>query len=106
MSDNVTEINLNIFGSKIRKVSRCRPAVLNKTILENSQNFFFTKEAPLQSITKLQSFSSEWLFHSALLFFRKKVYFFECLYFIVYDIRMSLYFYWLRKEPSIKYARN
>ena len=29
------------------------------------------------------------------LFFRKEIYFFECLYFSEYDIRMSLYIFWL-----------
>ena len=38
--------------------------------------------------------------------FSKEIYFFECLYFSEYDIRMSLYVFWLRKGPSIKYVRN
>ena len=40
-------------SSKIRKVSRCRPTVSNKTILAIKQEFFFTKVAPLQSITDI-----------------------------------------------------
>ena len=40
------------------------------------------------------------------LFFRKVIYFFECLYFSEYNIRMSLYVIWLRKVSSIKYVRN
>ena len=39
------------YGSEIWKVSRCRPAVLNETILATRQGFFFTKLAPVQSIT-------------------------------------------------------
>ena len=42
-----------------------------------------------------------------LLFFRKEINFFKCLYFTKYDIRMSLYvFFWLRKGPSSQYVRN
>ena len=42
---------LDWYGPKIQKVSRCRSAVLNETILENRQEFFFTKVAHTQSIT-------------------------------------------------------
>ena len=37
-------------GSKIRKVSSCRPTLSNETILANKQELFFTKVAPVQSI--------------------------------------------------------
>ena len=50
----MTDIKLNILdgnGSKIWKVSRYRPAVSNETIVATSQGLFFTKVAPLQSIT-------------------------------------------------------
>ena len=40
------------------------------------------------------------------LFLRKEIYFFECLHFNEYNIRMPLYVFWLRKGPSIKYVRN
>ena len=40
------------------------------------------------------------------LFFRKDIYFFECLYFSEYYIRMSLYDFWLRKGPLIKNVYN
>ena len=43
-------ISLDGHDSKIRKVSRCRTTVSNK-ILATKQEFFFTKEAPVQSIT-------------------------------------------------------
>ena len=46
-------ISLDGYGSKIRKVSRCRPTVSNETILGTKQEFFFTKVAPLQSITDI-----------------------------------------------------
>ena len=36
----------------------------------------------------------------------KNLFFFECLYFSEYDIRMLLFFFWLRNRPSIKYIRN
>ena len=45
-------------------------------------------------------------FRSYDLFFRKEIYFFECFFFSQYDISMSLYVFWLRKEPSIKYVHN
>ena len=37
---------------------------------------------------------------------KKKKFFFECLYFSEYDIRMLLLVFWLRNRPSIKYVRN
>ena len=40
------------------------------------------------------------------LFFHKEIYFFECIDFSEYNIRMSLYVFWLKKESSIKYVRN
>ena len=46
-------ISLDGYGSKIRKVSRCRPTVSNETILATKQEFFFTKVAPVQSITDI-----------------------------------------------------
>ena len=50
----MTDIKLNILdgnGSKIWKVSRWRTAVSNETIVATIQGLFFTKVAPLQSIT-------------------------------------------------------
>ena len=50
----MTDIKLNILDgndSKIRKVSRCKTAVSNETIVATIQGLFFTKVAPLQSIT-------------------------------------------------------
>ena len=46
-------MSLDGYGSKTRKVSRCRPAVSNETILATRQEFFFTKVAPVQSITDI-----------------------------------------------------
>ena len=40
------------------------------------------------------------------LFFRKEVYRLKCSCFSEYDIWMSLYIFWLKKQPSIKYVRN
>ena len=37
----------------IQEVSRCRPTVSNETIIATKQEFFFTKVAPLQSITDI-----------------------------------------------------
>ena len=52
MLDNAAGIKLNIFGygSKIRTVSRCRPAVSNEAIPATMQKFLFTKVAPVHSI--------------------------------------------------------
>ena len=36
-----------------KHVSRCRPTVWNETILATKQEFFFTKVAPVQSITDI-----------------------------------------------------
>ena len=45
-------------------------------------------------------------FYTIIYFFVKKIYFVICLYFSEYDIRMSLYVFWLAKRPSIRYVRN
>ena len=44
-------IYLDGYGSKIRKVSRCRPTVSVETILATKKGFLFTKVAPVQNIT-------------------------------------------------------
>ena len=44
-------MSLDGYGSKTRKVSRCRPAVSNETILATRQEFILTEVAPVQSIT-------------------------------------------------------
>ena len=36
----------------------------------------------------------------------KNLFFFECLYFSEYDIRVLLFVFWLRNRPSIKYVSN
>ena len=48
-----SSISLDRYGSKIRKVSRCRPAASNKTILATRQEFILTKVVPVQSITDI-----------------------------------------------------
>ena len=45
--------SLEEYGLNMRKVSRCRPAVLNETILANRLEFFYTKVAPTESITDI-----------------------------------------------------
>ena len=44
-------ISLDGYDSKIQKVSRYRPTLSNGTILATKQEFFFTKVAPVKSIT-------------------------------------------------------
>ena len=46
-------ISLDGYGSKMRKVGRCRPTVSNETILATKQGFFFTKVVHVQSITDI-----------------------------------------------------
>ena len=41
------------YGSKIRKVSICRPTVSNETTLSNKQELLFTKVAPIQIMTDI-----------------------------------------------------
>ena len=94
------------------KVSRCRPTVSNGTILATTQEFFFTKVAPAQSITDilLLAFLSIMLpfisSNTPVYFFVKNYFFFECLYFSEYYIRMLLFVFSLRNRPSIKYVRK
>ena len=46
-------ISLDGSGSKIWKVSKCRPTVSKETILATTQEFYFTKVAPVQGITDI-----------------------------------------------------
>ena len=93
-------ISLDGYGSKIWKVSRCRPTVSNETILATKQEFFFTKVTPVKSITDIVLLGFwlillPWMFISSYItiyFFVKNAFSFECLYFSKYDIRMFLSF--------------
>ena len=89
-------ISLDGYGSKIWKVSRCRPIVSNETVLATKQEFFFTKVAPVQNITDIVLLDFwlmllSWMFISSYttIYFFVKNFFSECLYFSGYDIRMS-----------------
>ena len=46
-------ISLDGYGSKIWKVSRCRPTASYETILATKQELFFVKLAPVQDITDI-----------------------------------------------------
>ena len=46
-------ISLDEYGSKIRKVSRCRPALSNETTLATRKEFILTKVVQVQSITDI-----------------------------------------------------
>ena len=100
------------YGSKIRKVSKCRPTVSNETILINKQEFFFTKVDHVQGITDIVHLGFwlillSWIFfHPTPNYFFVKDFFFECLYFCEYNIRMFLFVFWLRNRPSIKCVRT
>ena len=100
------------YGSKIQKVGRWRPTISNETILAIKQEFFFTKAAPVQSITDIAilgflintaSLNVYFILHYHL-FFRKD-FFFECLYFSEYDIQIFLLvFGWEMSYPLSTYA--
>ena len=85
--------------------------VLNETILATKQEFFFTKLAPVQSITGivLLGFSlillpGMFISYYTIIYFFVNNFFFEYLYFSEYDIWMILFVFWLRNRPSIKYV--
>ena len=73
-------ISFDGYGSKIRKINRCRLVVLNKTILATRQELFFTKAAPIQSITNIvlvgfKLMLPSWMFisfYATICFFIKK----------------------------------
>ena len=108
-----SSISLDRHGSKIRKVSRCGPAVSNGTIPATGQEFFFAKVAPVQSITDIVLLDFwlmllSWIIFSSytIIYFFVKNFFLE-VHISVNTIFECLYmFFLLRKEPSIKYLRN
>ena len=95
--------------------------ILNFTILQYrlklfqqlSGSFSLQKQPPVQSIADivLLGFSLILLpgifisYYTIIYFFVNK-FFFECLYFSEYNIRMFLFVFWLRNRSSIKYVRN
>ena len=46
------------------------------------------------------------ILYYTIIYFFVKIFFYECLYFSEYDIRMFLFVFWLRNRPSFKYVRN
>ena len=87
-------ISLEGLDSKIWKVSRCRPAVSNETILVTRQECFVTKVARVLSITDLvllinAAFPNVYFILHYHLHFQKELYFFECLYISEYDVQIS-----------------
>ena len=87
--------------------------VSNETILATKQEFFFRKVAPVQSITDI-ALLRLWLillpgmFISSytIIYFYVNNFFFKCLYFSEYDIRMFLFVFWSRNRSYINYVRN
>ena len=91
-------MSLDGYGSKIRKLSRCRPTVSNGTILATKQEFFFTNVAPIQNITDivLLGFLLILLLYFILhyhLFFRKEFFFFSNVYISVNTIFECCYLF-------------
>ena len=103
-----SSICLDGYGSKIRKVSRCRPAASNEINLATRQEFHFTKVAPVQSIIDIVLLDFllillSWMFIScyATIYFFVKNFIFSNVCFNECDIIMSLYVFWLRKGQSV-----
>ena len=103
-------VSLDVYGSKIRKASRCRPVASNETNVATRQEFYLTKVATVQSIILLD-FSLillSWMFiscYTTIDFFVKKFIFsnvyvpvntiFECL---------DMFFDWDRGNQLSTYA--
>ena len=111
MRSSSISLSLDEKDSKIWKVSRCRTAVSNETIPAARNKFFFTKVAPVQTITDIELLNFwlmllYWMFilsYATIYFFVKKLFF---QMFIFQWIRYSsLYVFWLRKWQSIKYVQ-
>ena len=104
------KICLDGYGSKIRKVSRCRPTVSNEIILATKHEFFFAKVVPVQNINAIAfliyTVPLNIYFTDTTIYFFLKNFFSEWLYFSEYDIWMFLFVFWLRNKPSIKFVRN
>ena len=84
----------------LRKVSRCRPAVSNETILATRQEFFFTKVASVQSITDIALLDFwlmllSWMFFSSYtsIYFLVKTFIFPNVYISVNAIFECLYMF-------------
>ena len=91
-----SSISLDGCCSKIREVSWCRlTAFLNKSNWHCVIGFLINT-----------AFLNVYFMLHYHLFFRKEIYLLECLYFSEYDIRMSLYVFWFKKRPSVKYVHN
>ena len=105
-------ISLDWYGSKIRKVSRCRPTVSNETILVIKQEFFFTKATPIQSITDIVLLGFwlillPWMFMSSyttIYFFVKNFFSNGCISVIRYSNVLICFFGWEIGHPLSTYA--
>ena len=108
-----SSISLDGYGSKMRKVSRCRSPVSNRQELATSQEFFFTKVALVQSITDIVLLDFllmllSWIFissYTTIYFFVKKI-IFSNVYISVYTIFECLYMFfgWERCDQLSTYA--
>ena len=105
--------SLDGYGSKIRKVSRCRPKVLNETILATKQEFFLYKisfrtkhnwHCFIGFLIITAPLNVYFILHYHLFF--RNFFFLEGLYYSKYDIWIFLFVFWLRYRPSIKYVHN
>ena len=107
-------IFLDGYGSKIRKVSRWRPIVLNEAILATKQEFFFTKVAPVQCMTDIALLGFwlillPWMFISSYIticFFVRNFFFFWMFIFqwIRYSNALACIFGWEIGHPLSTYA--
>ena len=105
-------ISLKRYGSKIWKVSRCRPTVSNETILKTKQEFFVTKVVPVKSIADILLLGFQlMLFSRMFISFFTNIYFLVKFYSNVYisvntKFECSYLFFWLKNSSFIKYVRN
>ena len=100
-------ISLVGYGCKIRNVSRCWLTLSNRTILATKQELFFTKLAPVQSITDTEGLD----FLLILLPFNTTIYFFVKNFFPNVKISVNtifeccyLFFRWKISHPLSTYA--
>ena len=96
------------------KKRKCRPAVWNETILATRQEFFFTKVAPVQSITDI-ALLDFWLMLPYWTFISSytTIYFFANLFFQMFIFRWIRYsnvfvcfFDWDREDQLSMYANG
>ena len=107
-----SSISLDRHGSKIRKVSRCGPAVSNGTIPATGQEFFFAKVAPVQSITDIVLLDFWLMLLPWIIFSSYTIIYFFVKNFFSSEVHMSvnttfeMFFCWERSHRLSTYATS